>query len=356
MRLEVYPRYYKENEMNKALAFIIESSKPFSKQKLIKPFSNPVAQDCVFDEQSAQKALKKQEAVEVFFRPGVTDNVGKTASELLGLMGIDAKVASGEIYYHKGVDGEKLLEEVRNRFANSLIQRSCLLKTNRFDSLEFPRIEIQREKKIQIFDLNQPFDDFFSLTQKRTLALSREELMAIITHYKKNSNRRKKDGPSEGITDVELEVFAQTWSEHCKHKIFSSIIDYNESDHSRKRIGSKIIEGIFSTYIKRATEKVLEKGKRDFVASVFKDNAGIIHFDENLNCCFKVETHNSPSALDPYGGALTGILGVNRDILGAGLGGRPLANTDIFCLPPPACWKSDVSTVFQSLLCPQGVC
>ena len=62
------------------------------------------------------------------------------------------------------------------------------------------------------------------------------------------------------------------------------------------------------------TKQIRESlGDRDFCRSVFKDNAGVIAFTPEYDACIKVETHNSPSALDPYGGALTGIVGVNRD-------------------------------------------
>ena len=58
---------------------------------------------------------------------------------------------------------------------------------------------------------------------------------------------------------------------------------------------------------------------------MFKDNAGVINFDDEYNVVFKVETHNHPSAIEPYGGANTGIGGVIRDPLGTGLGAKPSA-------------------------------
>jgi phosphoribosylformylglycinamidine synthase len=124
-------------------------------------------------------------------------------------------------------------------------------------------------------------------------------------------------------TDVELEALAQTWSEHCKHTIFASPLD-------------DIGEGIYKTYIKGATEAIRKKkGHKDFCVSVFKDNSGGIVFDDEWVVTHKVETHNSPSALDPFGGAVTGIVGVNRDALGFGLGAKPVANTYGFCFALP---------------------
>ena len=141
---------------------------------------------------------------------------------------------------------------------------------------------------------------------------------------------RKKKGLGENITDVEMECLAQTWSEHCKHKIFNSYIDYTDGKKQQA------VDSLFKTYIKGSTEKIRRaKGKNDFCLSVFVDNAGIIKFNDNYNLVFKVETHNSPSALDPYGGALTGIVGVNRDPFGTGLGAKLIFNTDVFCFASP---------------------
>ena len=129
-------------------------------------------------------------------------------------------------------------------------------------------------------------------------------------------------------TDVELESLAQTWSEHCKHKIFQSTIDYEDEHGSRTTIRS-----LFKSYIVRATEEI---GQRvGWLRSVFHDNAGVIAFNDEWNLVMKVETHNTPSALDPYGGAITGILGVNRDPFGTGMGCRLLFNTDVLCFAPP---------------------
>jgi phosphoribosylformylglycinamidine synthase len=128
-------------------------------------------------------------------------------------------------------------------------------------------------------------------------------------------------------TDVELELLAQTWSEHCKHKIFNAKINYEDTETGEK----EHIDSIFKTFVKGSTDTI----NSDFLVSVFHDNAGIISFDDKHNIVMKVETHNSPSALDPYGGALTGIVGVNRDPLGTGLGCRLIFNTDVFCFASP---------------------
>ncbi|MCP3861510.1 MAG: phosphoribosylformylglycinamidine synthase, partial [Phycisphaeraceae bacterium] len=119
-----------------------------------------------------------------------------------------------------------------------------------------------------------------------------------------------------------------TWSEHCKHKTLCGRINFEGRE----------IDNLLGTTIFDATVKL----DKPWCLSVFKDNAGIIALDDEMAVCFKVETHNHPSAIEPYGGAGTGIGGVIRDILGAGLGARPILNTDVFCFGPPDMAREDV--------------
>ena len=140
----------------------------------------------------------------------------------------------------------------------------------------------------------------YGINGRGALNLSLEAMKAIQAHFKK-INRNP--------NDIELETLAQTWSEHCKHNILSSPID-------------DITDGLYKYYIKRATYEI----NSEICVSTFSDNAGAIIFDDNFIIADKVETHNSPSALDPFGGAITGILGVNRDIIGFGKGAKPILN------------------------------
>ncbi|WP_353287920.1 phosphoribosylformylglycinamidine synthase subunit PurL [Wolbachia endosymbiont (group B) of Gerris lacustris] len=143
-----------------------------------------------------------------------------------------------------------------------------------------------------------------------TLGLSLAAMRAIKDYFKKLGRNPY---------DIELESLAQTWSEHCKHNIFCSPID-------------EIKDGLYAHYIKRATREI----NSDICVSVFSDNAGGIIFDDDYLIVDKVETHNSPSALDPFGGAMTGVLGVNRDIVGFGKGAEPIMNTYYFCFAKEA--------------------
>ena len=262
---------------------------------------------------------------EVTFLPGVTDNEARSAKEALELVGVKAEVFSGAIY----------LNSFKNEDANPLIQNienKNKLSSDRFKNISLPLVQLDHELKADKINLDISDEELLKLSDERCLALTLDELLTIKNYYLKQDSMP---------TDVELEVLAQTWSEHCKHKIFAAEIEYNESEsHEYKKVESKTIKSLYKTYVKNATKKIEQDNGIDWLISVFSDNAGIVRFDKNIDLCIKVETHNSPSALDPYGGALTGILGVNRDILGTGMGAKPIANTNVFCVGPYT-WPND---------------
>lgn len=160
-----------------------------------------------------------------------------------------------------------------------------------------------------------------TLNEKGKLAFQEGDLEQIQQHF---------EDLGRDPTRLELEVFAQTWSEHCKHRIFHARIHHDSDDET------EIVDGIFQQYIENVTEEVVEE-KPEFVVATFDDNAGFIRLDDSTAVCAKVETHNHPSAIDPYAGANTGVGGVIRDILGAGKGARPVAGMDVFCLGNPDC-------------------
>ncbi len=272
-------------------------------------------------EQAEEKDLDYDWSLEIRLKKGLTDNLGITAQisieDFLGSRFQEGeRVQSAVRYLLKGQISREMVERIgRELLANALIE----------EIIAEP-VSAQKISGVETIDLSS---DLMEISRKRGLALNLAEMEAVRAYYRKAEiqESRKKQGLPLMPTDVELEAIAQTWSEHCKHKIFHARIDYWEG-------GKKtVIDSIFSTYIKKATEEI---GKRiDWLVSVFKDNAGIVRFNDEVHLVCKVETHNSPSALDPYGGALTGILGVNRDILGTGFGARPIANMDVLCFAPP---------------------
>jgi phosphoribosylformylglycinamidine synthase II len=306
------------------------------------PLSDPVIQKF-----SINKPLAKNFdwLIEVGFRPGVTDNVGKTAREAITLM-LSENVGARKInvytsrqYLISGkiskTDAEKIAAGV---LANDLIERHQVIGSNDFDfnigmSAYIPQVLGKDEPQVAQINLTEvDAQELLKISQEKLLALNLEEMKAIARYYSNPAviQARKKVGLNENTTDVELECLAQTWSEHCKHKIFNSRIDYSDGRSKLK------IDSLFKKYIKGSTAKIRKsKGKKDFCLSVFVDNAGVIKFNNDHNLVFKVETHNSPSALDPYGGALTGIVGVNRDPFGTGIGAKLIFNTDVFCFASP---------------------
>jgi len=149
------------------------------------------------------------------------------------------------------------------------------------------------------------------ISEEMGLSLNLNEMKSIKEYF-----RRKGRDP----TDIELQSFGALWSEHCRHKVFKGIIvDEN---------GNVLVDNMLRSFIARATEEVNPL----WIISFLTDNAGIVDFDKGYGVAAKVETHNHPSAIDPFGGAATGIGGVIRDILG--VWGEPIACIDVLCFGP----------------------
>jgi len=175
-------------------------------------------------------------------------------------------------------------------------------------------------RTINITDVDDK--QLLEISKKNLLALNLEEMKTIKNYFNKKGRNP---------TDIELETIAQTWSEHCKHKTLTAKIEY-KSETSKDDILP--LTKLYNNLLEETIFKITKELNKKFCVSVFKDNAGIIEFDKNYGIAFKVETHNHPSAIEPYGGAATGIGGVIRDILGVGKGAKPILNTDIFCFGP----------------------
>ncbi|MDD5127994.1 MAG: phosphoribosylformylglycinamidine synthase subunit PurS, partial [Dehalococcoidales bacterium] len=267
-------------------------------------FTDPVTQEyaVVSGAQAAGETTSGIHAVEVAYNAGVTDPVEDSiwkAIRDLGLVGIKA-VRTAKKYLIEGQLDDAQLANISNRLlVNPIIQHAVDQ-----EHFAFP------ENPQYFFALG--YVDISNLDVAGQFGFTRDEFLAIQSYY-----RRLGRSP----TDVELETLAQTWSEHCVHKTFRGKINFN----------GQVIDNLLKSTIAKAT---LELNK-PWCFSVFADNAGVIDFDGRWALCFKVETHNHPSAVEPYGGASTGIGGVVRDPLGTGLGARPIFNTDVFCFGPP---------------------
>lgn len=302
------------------------------------PFLDPIIQEYRIDEPLARDF---DWLVEVGFKPGVTDNVGKTAKEAIEWrlgrrLKEEEKVYTSTQYLFRGDLRREDVERIcTGLLGNSLIQRFEVWKGDEWEGKiepKVPRVWGDEGGRVEEIDLEIEDEALLQLSQERLLALDLSEIKAIQNHLRNQTaiERRIRLGLGKRITDVELEAIAQTWSEHCKHKIFNARIEYDDGENR------KLIDSIFKTYIKRATEEIRSSlGDQDWCVSVFDDNAGVVQFNNSYHLVFKVETHNTPCALDPYGGALTGIVGVNRDPFGTGKGAKLIFNVDIFCFASP---------------------
>jgi phosphoribosylformylglycinamidine synthase len=289
--------------------------------------------------------------VSVGFRPGVTDAVGKSALALLrDMIGrpLDTHdaVYTSRLYFLSGVKEEQARRIASDLLANTLIERFHIQSRQDYlaspPDLTVPVIRSSHEPSVRTVDLSGSDDDLRKISRERILSLSLEEMRTIRDAFEDESFRRvrKEIGFGPSPTDAELECLAQTWSEHCKHKIFQATIDYFEEGKEPETIHS-----VFKTFIRNPTERIRARQQEEkgasWLVSVFHDNAGVIAFNDDVHLVYKVETHNSPSALDPYGGAMTGIVGVNRDPFGTGLGAELLFNVWGYCFADPR-WDRDV--------------
>ncbi len=251
----------------------------------------------------------------VLLKPGVMDPVALSIVDAAADLGIGVESVRGfRRYFGPALSPERRAVLFRKVLANDAIEQ-VLDGPLTLDHLTVGTPYQFRPITVPLRGLNDA--ELLKLSRDGQLALSLAEMKAVQQHFLEQGR-----DPS----DVELESIAQTWSEHCSHKTLKGAIDFQG-----RRINNLLKETIFG-----ATQEIRRRlGKDDWCVSVFEDNAGVVRFDERFHVCFKVETHNHPSAIEPYGGANTGLGGVIRDPLGTGLGAKPVCNTDVFCFAPP---------------------
>ena len=274
--------------------------------------------------------------VEVHPLPGVMDPPAQSVMNAIKeLTGIDAQVTTAHRYEISGLSKAESLDIARKVLSNAIVS-AVHDRPQHPESLPKGHAHPFNLTHIPIRTLSD--SELETLSRDGHLFLDLEEMRAIQAEYQ----RLDRDP-----TDIELETLAQTWSEHCVHKTLKSTIRYTSDDpeqdpvyrsnrpgHEHNTDGSVTIHNLLKSTVAAATFELIEEGL-DWTLSVFVDNAGIIRFDDDHAVCIKVETHNHPSALEPYGGAATGIGGCIRDIIGTGLAAKPIASTDVFCVAPP---------------------
>jgi phosphoribosylformylglycinamidine synthase len=250
------------------------------------------------------------------FKRGVSHPMAASLGAVLGLA--DRKIRVDQIIVSEKPAPGEVLKTLKWTWREPAIEE---LYTS-----DLARWRERNEREPPLFERR---DDSFD--QKDPLELGLEFSAAELRAIELESRAR-----GRAFNRAELELLAQTWSEHCKHKIFAATI------RSRDTLASET-RSLFKTHIREPTFEIMEreKGKNERCLSVFHDNAGVLALRNERGeptdwaICLKMETHNSPSAISPYGGASTGVVGVHRDILGTGLGAMPIANWDVLCFESP---------------------
>ncbi len=264
----------------------------------------------------------KEHAVTVLLKPGVMDPVAQTVLDTAAMLGLSVTaVRTFRRYFGPAeipaTDRDLLFRKV---LANDAIEQIVV------GPLLADHLTLGSTYTFKITTvLLAHFDDaaLVKISKEGMLALTLEEMKCVQAHFRTLGR---------DPTDCELETIAQTWSEHCSHKTLKGTIHLK--DHSTGE--TRTYQNLLKETVFAATQTIRQKlGADDWCVSVFADNAGIVKFDDENHLCFKVETHNHPSAIEPYGGANTGLGGVIRDLLGTGLGAKPVCNTDVFCFAPP---------------------
>lgn len=282
------------------------------------------------------------QVVEIHPLPGVMDPVALSVQasicEMLRLTEAPT-VTTGwryDLTPSKGtvLSAHEAAEMAARLLANPVIQR---VVTEPYHPQSFPRSSPHDNavRDVELLSLND--DQLTRLSREAHLFLSIDEMRALQSHYRSLARNPR---------EIELETLAQTWSEHCVHKTLKSTIRLRSSDqsdpidwstrpgHERQPDGSIVIRNLLKSTVAAATHRLIADGV-DWTLSIFVDNSGVIAFDAHHAVCIKVETHNHPSAIEPYGGAATGVGGCIRDVIATGLGARPIANTDVFCVASP---------------------
>ncbi len=284
--------------------------------------TDTVCQDFYIGRSSIPAGPISASIIEVHLKSGVTDPVAESVVAALADMGVaNAFVRTARKYILLGT----ITDAQKDMIAKKILANDCIEEVI-FGADTEPPSPHTRPYELNLQDIPvRDLDDeaLLAVSKKMDLFLNITEMKTIQTHYRSLGRE-----PS----DIELEMIAQTWSEHCVHKTLKSSVDLD--------LDGKTIH--FDNLLKETVFRATKELNKSWCISVFSDNAGVVEFDEQDAVCFKVETHNHPSALDPYGGAATGIGGVIRDPMGTGMGAKPVANTDVFCFAPPDMKQSEI--------------
>ncbi len=315
---------YSVEAVQSAKVFLIEGDfdEKFAERVASELLAETVCEQYYVGRSGAPTGLAKATLIEVHLKSGVTDPVAESVTAAIVDMGVAVEnVRTARKYVLLGEISESQTQTIIKRvLANDCIETCVIgdeaeppsphLKPYEFQLIDWPICELDD-------------DGLAALSKGKDLFLNVVEMQTIQQYYRDLGREP---------TSIELETLAQTWSEHCVHKTLKSSVDMCVNGEQVK----------FENLLKETVFGATKELNKDWCISVFDDNAGVIEFDDESAVCFKVETHNHPSALDPYGGAATGIGGVIRDPMGTGMGAKPIANTDIFCFGEPDKKKEEI--------------
>ncbi|MCP4670683.1 MAG: phosphoribosylformylglycinamidine synthase [Desulfobacula sp.] len=314
----------------------IESDLDLQQLELIKDdiFTNPVTQVASLKPLD----IKFDWCIWIGFRPGVKDNAGATAKEaiqdhLKKTFGHDDGIYTSKRYCltAKGLNREDVEKLASELLSNSIIQQFKVFHIDEWDKLTGANV-----KPAKVILDHTPCCEVISIgsnagladiSDQRNLALNILDI-PVIREYFLDSKvlKSRKDVGLKEPTDLELEYISQARSDHCNHNTFQGTFRYRDADTN-----DEVLEkNLFKTYIKEPTLKL--KDQKKWVVSVLWDNAGVGQFDEKNNYVVTGETHNSPSNMEAYGGAITGIVGVYRDPMGTGLGSKLFMGSFGYCV------------------------
>lgn len=331
--------------------------KPGIERLALELLHDPVVQEasvCSLKELDQLTLPGGMHAIEVAYLPGVTDNEAESIKIGAERLGVPApKVVRTLRRYIVEIASDQHEAAVRE-VRNPLIQTALVLHPSRATTeprqefyamlLQTPADAVRRIARILLS--MAPDAELQRISREGILALDLEEMRAIQAFFQHEGREP---------TDGELETLAQTWSEHCSHKTFKAKVRYAnrgqrsgvtaqeglyQALHLLESTPEVEIDSLIKTFLMKATTEILAQRNPDpsssaagpFVLSAFVDNAGIIAFGRDHELSIKVETHNHPSALEPFGGANTGVGGVVRDVMG--VSAQPIANTDVLCFGP----------------------
>ena len=319
-----------------AYGFLLQGGLAHEKVKKIATelLSDPIAQRCVattVGDATLNQPLDQESSgspctlIYAMLKPGVMDPVAQSTLKMLRDLKYDVdEVRTFRKYWVRSTSGTGPVDK-------AVVQRICqkVLANDSIEQIVVGPLNLDQlavgspyQFKMTVVPIRELDDDaLMQLSKSGQLYLSIAEMKTVQDHFQEQDR---------DPTDIELETIAQTWSEHCSHKTLGGKIEYRDENGTR-HFKSMLKETIFAATVQiRAS-----LGQDDWCVSVFKDNAGVVKFDDEDHVVFKVETHNHPSAIEPYGGANTGLGGVIRDPLGTGLGAKPICSTDVFCFASP---------------------